>query len=573
MVGKQPTAEQRIDLESRVLLAALKQSIDRGDVDGAALAHTQLSGLLTRKQQAITCSDLPAAGQRGSDRGSIAECVGRRVSSGTPLPLGQAVSQQSPADAKELASEKNVEVPTGDEDAVSAVAAQDATAVDCEPTGVEAAADAADSAVVPAGSYYELLSVLPISTFTVIHVHFLRQVRRLLRERADRDTTVWQFRDLLKALCVAHDVLRDPLTRTDYDFRLLGLRGAGGAVQVAIPADVTERNLNRRPLLKIGELLQCSGVLDIKELEIAVDMHKAMPEMPFGQFLVRQDFLTQKVLDSALLGQRLIADGKITVAQFQVVMHDVGSLNTSLGDALVDRGWVPLEDINARVQDDPWDRKVLLTEIPCPVSHAKVGGGENNSHSPGPIAASNALPSWAGQLDWEAIDERQLAQDMSVPPEQAASSWQLGAVEQAESARSEQTEKELSPLELTGGTIVGQLKSSDSDASVLESLSTSLEESLALEIHRLELEGPLLVREPEDDLAGIELNLGREADLAAGELESPPWPGEMKPATRGKGDRSSKKVKQDKQSQGHLRAKRAKQPGDSGLSNLDDDVK
>ena len=53
---------------------------------------------------------------------------------------------------------------------------------------------------------------------------------------------------------------------------------------------------------------------------MALDMHKAMPEMMFGQFMVEQGFLRQDELAAALLCQQLIARNKLNLEQFQTSM-------------------------------------------------------------------------------------------------------------------------------------------------------------------------------------------------------------------------------------------------------------
>ncbi len=298
--------------------------------------------------------------------------------------------------------------------------------VDCQPsaeglTGAppgeskpaqEQLASAPTSADEQGRNYYELFSVDPVSNFEAIHTQFLRLVKKLLAERKNRDTSVWQFRDRLRLVCVAHDVLRDPITRTDYDFRLLGLRGDPLKAPLEMPEDAPSTSQASRSRLRIGELLQCSEILDQQELEIAVDMHKAMGEMPFGQFLVKQEFLTQPELDSALLGQRLIADGKLTVAQFQVAMYSLRFDKTPLGETLVTRGWASQEDVDARRQEDPWAGKFTGETTPPP-TEIRVVPGEGDSQRKTPIAASNALPSWAGQLDWGEEDNPEDAQATS----------------------------------------------------------------------------------------------------------------------------------------------------------------
>lgn len=739
MAGKRPTPEQRRDIEARVLLAALKASMDRGDLAGAALAHKELSELLKRKQMADTHDDHPQAelAQLGDSNGEAKQSEEQRyelpddeeaapteplepatqltgADASAPVeefdadqpkqstPVEQAItdndskqakqldrSDESAADSHPRLTESSLRAP---EDADSAQkAATDAEAEEAadqasqaEPTetsetdeksepevamAVPAAAKAEESAL---KDFYLLLQVDQMSSFENIHIKFLRQVRKLLSDRRlNRDTSVWQFRDQLRALCIAHDVLRDPITRTDYDFRLLGLRGENAKQSVELPDEADSGGLGNRSSLRIGELLQCSEILEQQELEIAVDMHKAMPEIPFGQFLVKQEFLTQAELDSALLGQRLILDGKITVGQFQVAMFAVRAESTALGDTIVLRGWANREEVDARTQEDPWPAKLLLAESAIQVTEIPVQQGDADAGYKAPIAASNALPSWAGQLDWGEDDESAVP----VLPEGETASNSEADSEDSESERkpanaatansssaSSQSHKIL-------GTIIDTTDSSDdlrslakesqslvppitvelnepsefpdyyeptitveidefppsmdpirkllqydhdepaetpeaksildnadrnqtanleeadksddpklhfdddSPSSLLGKTSTnSLEQALALELHRLERESPFQAhgRWPEEPDRNKDESK-TEPNLDVGELEPPPLPAEKTKPARSKGDRSKGSNKDDKD-YGRSRRSRQTSEVEKRSTDLNDDV-
>jgi hypothetical protein len=543
MAGKRPTPEQRRDIEARVLLAALKASMDRGDLAGAALAHKELSELLKRKQMVDTHDDHPqpelghldngaeepsqryeltdeegspaaatqsednqeavstetAAGEisrqeRSTDKESDTHALSDSDSQapGAPEPAEQAEepgehsagdvdanskAEHAVATAPAIESEAKVEEQAGTAEPLEAEVAK--TEVALPPAKVE------ETAII---DFYRLLQVDPMSTFEVIHVNFLRQVRKLLRDRrSNRDTSVWQFRDQLRALCIAHDVLRDPLTRTDYDFRLLGLRGENMKQSVETPDEVESAGLGNRTSLRIGELLHCSEILEQQELEIAIDMHKAMPEIPFGQFLVKQEFLTQAELDSALLGQRLIVDGKITVGQFQVAMFAVRTESIALSETIVLRGWANQEDVDARMQEDPWPAKLLLAESTMQVTEVPVQPGDADASYKAPIAASNALPSWAGQLDWGESDDTaaQLLpddEDSTTSRDADEKSKIQNAETEATKTSPEGTDSAPPPACKILGTIIDTTDSSD-DLSTLEKQSASLAPPITVELN------------------------------------------------------------------------------------------
>ncbi len=180
--------------------------------------------------------------------------------------------------------------------------------------------EAADN-FVPVGRFYEILGIQPLSSSRQVHVGYLRSIKKMLAARRAANGQERDFLARLEEICLAHDVLREPETRVDYDFRLLKVRGGGNALSDELDAlETTIVPRSGKVHLKIGELLQSSEIIDMAELAAAVDMHKAMPEMLFGQFMVKSGFINQKQLDTVLEAQKLIGEGRITVAQFQAGM-------------------------------------------------------------------------------------------------------------------------------------------------------------------------------------------------------------------------------------------------------------
>ncbi len=105
---------------------------------------------------------------------------------------------------------------------------------------------------------YELLDCCQTSPFDQIHTNFLGKARNTLRQiKINRAQRYDRLADLQK-LWIAHDILMDPVTRTDYDFRDLGVRGNEESAAGSPERDAVERVGARTPL-RIGELLQCAG--------------------------------------------------------------------------------------------------------------------------------------------------------------------------------------------------------------------------------------------------------------------------------------------------------------------------
>ncbi len=251
-----------------------------------------------------------------------------------------------------------------------------------EPAIAETAPEpVSPSQLIKTQSFYQILGVSQVSSFEEIHTRFLRLMRRLSRSRysaANCITDMREFREVLRAVCVAHDVLKDPVTRADYDLRQMGMRndGAPEPTQSGMPAP--------RARLMIGELLECAQILEPAELQIALDMHKAEPDIQFGEFLVSAHFLSQDELDCALLAQRLIDSGKITVNQFRTGMYRMRDEGTAFFDTLMIEGWLSPSDIFDE-SSDIW----------------AIGD------SSGPARAPNTVSVPAAQQQLEAEEQRQ----------------------------------------------------------------------------------------------------------------------------------------------------------------------
>ncbi len=197
----------------------------------------------------------------------------------------------------------------------------------------------------PLSDIYTLLGVSQMSPMEGVRTQFYKLTRRIHRELAvsmDLDHRKKLLHEL-KFICIAYDILSDPVTRTDYDLRTMGLRG------VEMPQTPDEKKpgeLGQRLHLKIGELLNVAGLLEASELEIACDMHKAMPEMQFGSFLVKQGFIEEYQLEAVLFAQKLLRKGLITVVQYQAAMEELESSGVGVSETVVERGYVTQSDLD-----------------------------------------------------------------------------------------------------------------------------------------------------------------------------------------------------------------------------------
>lgn len=323
--------DDRLELEAKILVAALKQSIDRGDTEGADLASHFLSNLL--RKRAIE------AYQRIQDYEEAEPLAEIKVDANADEPIinmSLEPEQSTFQEPEEEEEEEEGPIPL----ALAHGGAEKTLLANLE----EAASPPQHEPASPNGkvNFYELLSTNMLSSYREIHVRFLRMVKKLigkqksLKEAGNGASTERAFRIELRNLWVAHDVLKDPVNRADYDLGLLCNREGSQLV----PDNADKNTIEQSAKFKIGELLQAAEILDACELAIAVDMHRAVPEMMFGQFMVNQGYLTQEELDDALYAQKLIWAGKLTVAQFRQAMIESRASERTFRDELIKNGWV-----------------------------------------------------------------------------------------------------------------------------------------------------------------------------------------------------------------------------------------
>ncbi|CAN5392812.1 hypothetical protein BH11CYA1_BH11CYA1_17240 [soil metagenome] len=555
------TSRERMELETRVLAAALRQSLERGDTVGSSHAHQQIFILLKASQEmgweepislppelmiekdvrrpmpdidwgAPDDSPIMSAAIEGFSGFEQASASDYELVSTDEAPTEglislseAAVDQFATHDLQAIEGSEESDVQSDVQPAVESAVqpAVDSSSLDDsatessseaganqEPVSTQLTNPSQPLAIVPAfalvsvptfGSstpasgaaavldFYLRLQVSQIADFASIHKSFLRKVRPLLRQYASGTFTGQAKKDLLlslQSLWIAHDILCDPVTRTDYDFRRMGLRGgveenAEGKASVA-----------NRPQLRIGELLLCAGLLETTELEIAADMHKAMPELMFGAFLVKQGFIEEDDLNCVLLGQQLLKTGGITAAQFQESMSERSNSGKDFGDVLVARRYLShlqLQDAYRHQMDDTLPRlpavvaTVSLEDSAADVAKALGAEGDESEydsesteessqassehddvssaaeeHALSPsrprelinsspsLNIGNAVPSWKDQLDWDSpqsddavasAEGEAHAQPLSLPLTQAGATPSLASLYDSGSSRAD----------------------------------------------------------------------------------------------------------------------------------------
>ncbi|MBX9666391.1 MAG: hypothetical protein K2X93_02185 [Candidatus Obscuribacterales bacterium] len=440
-------SKDRLELESKVLAAALKQSHARGDTSGVSLAHRQIFMLL-RAQQAESGDSALSAARGSSDASTTVTGLPAQAQAQAqaqtqpdedlmpPEPPEQEVEDVEEEDVKGIKRKRVMpNIVWTEEEEAPGDSNEDANAVE-QP--VEAAAELGDIHTAPeevveqpshtdlgtpsidltpdnqeitrfdlnllttespfAEEYdgekptfdaYGILNVDQIASFEEIHRAFLFLVRRtLLQLKKAKRKQRRPLLDDLQNLWIAHDILSDPVTRTDFDFRILGLRGAPDVMIHTAPEDKEESSITTRTPLRIGELMQCAGLLEQTELEIAADMHKAMPEMLFGAFLVKQGFISDEDLTQVLVGQRLLKNGSMTVGHYQLCMKRWREDQTPIETTAVSEGLVTQSEME----------RISMSGIQDPSgSQPRINAEEAAKRN---LSVGHAVPLWKDQLDW-----------------------------------------------------------------------------------------------------------------------------------------------------------------------------
>jgi len=217
--------KDRIEWESKVLAAALKQRSDRGDANGTQLAHSHLSALLKSHKQLDSSQKTQEVGSVVGGE-SLGKSATATVARNMPDIVWSDEGSESPGDAAPSAPvEVRTDFPAAGSNShpdIPRLATPSAPA----PLSTAPGEQSRDKSGVVFDAY-GILGVDQIASFDEIHKYFFMKVRRLLinmkgMKRKDKKPLLKE----LQAMWIAHDILSDPVTRTDYDFRLLGLRGA-----------------------------------------------------------------------------------------------------------------------------------------------------------------------------------------------------------------------------------------------------------------------------------------------------------------------------------------------------------
>ncbi len=184
-------------------------------------------------------------------------------------------------------------------------------------------------------SFYEILSIPSTASFEELHRSFLKKIKKLNARLYTKELEDWQFQEFVAALCLAHDVLKYPNARLQYDLVLFG-PGDGMSPETAA----------KQKLMPLKEMIKFSTLVGAKDLADAVDEAKGSgDEREIGRILISKSLLSNEEFDSILFAQKLVSKGKLTVAQFELAMQEMRESNIPLLDTLIASEWIQPHEV------------------------------------------------------------------------------------------------------------------------------------------------------------------------------------------------------------------------------------
>lgn len=184
-------------------------------------------------------------------------------------------------------------------------------------------------------SFYEILSIPSTASFEELHRSFLRKIKKLNAKLYSKELEDWQFQEFVASLCLAHDVLKFPNARLQYDLVLFG------------PGDgMSPETTAKQKLIPLREMVKFSTLVHAKDLADAVEETKGTgDERDLGRVLVSKALLSSEEFDSILFAQKLVSKGKLTVAQFELAMQEMRESNIPLLDTLIASEWIQPHEV------------------------------------------------------------------------------------------------------------------------------------------------------------------------------------------------------------------------------------
>ena len=103
-------------------------------------------------------------------------------------------------------------------------------------------------------------------------------------------------------------------------------------------AKASDESENKLPMLI--QLMQYSQIISDIEVKALINQMRFAPEIALKDLILNAGYVTQNELNSLILAETLIIQGRISMAQFAVAMYDERNNNVRMAESLQNRGWL-----------------------------------------------------------------------------------------------------------------------------------------------------------------------------------------------------------------------------------------
>ena len=343
------------------LASKMQKCLEVGDMDGMLQANEKmgaLSELMTKSEarsKAKKEEQKAAASQAGSSTNAPEGVAPRAISGGWAAGDTMTLARQRAEERKKQAklTDSSFDVVVGE--VMDSPSAQGAAAAASQPgflsDKMKAKMQESGEQKAPAPkktltqdqlrekleqyNFYEILSVPSTASFEELHRSFFKKIKKLNARLSKKELDDWQFQEFVAALCLAHDVLKFPNARLQYDLVLFGPEGG-----------MSPESAAKQKMMPLKEMIKFSTLIKLKDLTEAIEETRSSgDERELGRYLVEKELLSAEEFDSILFAQKLVSNGKLTVAQFELAMQEMRESNIPLIDTLIASEWIQPSDV------------------------------------------------------------------------------------------------------------------------------------------------------------------------------------------------------------------------------------
>lgn len=192
-------------------------------------------------------------------------------------------------------------------------------------------------------TYYQLLQADRHADSRQLKIAFRRRIRKLLRSSSETmQLNDWQFKELVLMVNVANQVLQDEKARAVYDKEL-------SSPNCGAPERNQSKNASRNgkviEVLELVRMFKMLGPTTKSQLEALCSREKGKSDRELTGVLVEQGLLSEEQMESMILASYLLASGKVTMSQLELVMDEIATTESPLWVSLVAKGWVKMSDV------------------------------------------------------------------------------------------------------------------------------------------------------------------------------------------------------------------------------------